>query len=177
MTTRVRLSSSGKKLGPIHLGSGTSGRKWRAHGSTATHLVVTTVLVEIDGMNAISVDMRPGYLYEVDLYSTLSTNNPLTSSSSYWEVKYLKRAKATGTWDPTWTSCGTRHNFLFSPAGGGGEAHEYRQFPDLVYGISVPADVDQIKFGVEGHSLSGPSGTSTYLELNGCHVVIAEYLP
>jgi hypothetical protein len=164
----VKLSPSGKRLGPIQIGPGSAGRKWRAHGPNSTAVVAGSV-VPITDLDAISVDLQPGYLYEIDLYTTMQVVNSTDTTNGYRAV-YRLRDKATGVFG-SWTNFPTtRHVFPGNPA----KAYECRQFPDAAFDVAVTAVADQIGIGVQG---SAAAGTTTTCLFFGCHIVISEYLP
>lgn len=162
----VRLSPSGKRISGIHLGSGSAGRKWRALGAM-TSIQVVGAVVPITDLDAIPVDLQPGYLYELDLHTNMQTVDSTDTTNGYHAV-YRLRNKISGVWG-AWTSFPTSHVFPLNQ----GHSYEDRQFWDALPGVAVTSVVDQIGFGVQG---SAAAGTSTFVVCTGCDVVISEYL-
>jgi hypothetical protein len=66
----VRLSPSGPELGqpPQQVGGGAliAGRLWLAQGTGAT-IAMGTVLTDVPGLEAVPVDLRVGYKYDIEV--------------------------------------------------------------------------------------------------------------
>jgi hypothetical protein len=176
-TVPVRLSPSGKKLGPIHFGPGTTCRKWRAKGATEGYATVNAAVVPIVGLTDIEVQFRAGYLYDLDLYTTWQVTN-CQDTEDVVAARYMLRTRA-GTWDSTWSLWDTpTHKFYLVPDGDPGVGHLSRgnwhcRFHDSIIALPGDAAKDRLRVGVSG---SATAGASTSVWYGGCHIVIAEYL-
>lgn len=169
MTTTPRLSPSGKKLGPIHYGPGTTTRKWRAKGvGDSVITLVDGVTSPISGLDDIVIDMRPGYLYEVDLYTTFEIT---ASTSTTLTLAAVVARRPTGGAYGTWAAMpGAPHLAPLTTT----NVNEFRQFcnGDLKFGDPVTSPFDGVKFGI----LAAADVGTTKLVCGQCHVVISEYL-
>lgn len=180
MTTEVhrhRLSPSGAFIGDpaLQYGPGSIGLVWRQHGTSSDEIIPTaaTAITGLGGATPIAVNMQPGYLYEIEVDSSVIPDSTATINGQY-SVQYRLRDKATQAWG-AWTdmTIAGAHTFgagLFGTATGCYGEWSYR---DARFGLAVTATADAVEIGVVA------PGAAPVVRVNGeyCFARVSEYLP
>lgn len=138
---RLREATSGKFIGDpaLRAGPGSIGPAWRANGAT-TPTAMNTTYTPLPNLDAIAVDMQPGYYYELDvgfpvLLPATATAN--VSFSNYYRV----RNASTNVWG-NWTLIGTGTHTITRVATSGA-SYCCR---DLQFGVTVTENANAIAF-------------------------------
>lgn len=169
-TYEVRLSPSGRRLGnpPLLTGPGATGRQWRRHGLGATGDITSDAgsLDAIPGMEIILVDIRPGYLYDLEVDYELIAS-ALTGTVT-WHAFYRLRNTA-NVWSAWVAMSGSAHEMrgdvtAFSDVG---------MFADANFNISATAVCNAIEFSL----LSGITGDPPMLNPALAFARVVEYMP
>jgi hypothetical protein len=126
----------------------------------------------INGLDAISVRLRPNYLYELNLETEVIVD-ALTAAGSYFTVFALHING--GVWDG-WRSMGNAvHSLpLMEVSGTATECDEDIQFCDRTFAFATLVEIDAVRFGVYGDA---NNSTFALLQPSGCRAIITEYLP
>lgn len=176
-TVRQRLSPSGKFIGDpaIQAGPGSIGLVWRKHGTTATGLIATgvTAIAGLGGADVFTVNMQPGYLYELELDSSVLPESTATINGTY-SAQYRLRDASTNTWG-AWTNMTIdgAHTFGAGIYGTATGCWGEWSFRDSTFGVSVTATANAIEFG-----LVVPSAAPA-VHFNGSYsfAKVSEYMP
>lgn len=161
----LRQSPSGKFFGDpgLRVGPGAAIVSWRANGATAPTAMATTY-TPLPNLDAIDVDMQPGYKYQLDVgYPVLL---PATATANVAFSNYYRtRDAATNVWG-SWTLIGTGvHQVNNAETYGGSYCAR-----DLQFGVTVTAPVNAIAFAAYANN------PGALITCNQSYAMITEYL-
>lgn len=149
-----RLSPSGAFEGDpgLNTGPGAIGLIWRAHGITTAVTAPTTEPIAIPGLGGLgtfTVNMQPGYSYELDCVTDarpFATNTATSPFAVYYRL-HAASTSAWGSWLPL--TDGGAH-YVDAALAGTIIVNGDQMCSDERFGLSVSAAVDAIEFGVMG---------------------------
>lgn len=157
ITDMLRLAPMGPFVGDpgLRVGPGSVGVIARAHGvATATALfgIATSLPQAIPGLGEtaggtiapFTVDMRPGYLYQLDMHTRVESHGLTTdvAVTPYFRLHYAT-ANAWGAWTQV-----SPYPIVLKNTALTTDADPSIEASDALYGLSVTANVDRIEFGV-----------------------------
>lgn len=162
----LRIAPSGDFIGDpgLRAGPGSVGIAWRANGAT-TPTALTTTWTPLPNLDAIAVDMLPGYLYEIDLGFPVLL--PATATANVSFSNYYRTRRASDNVWGNWTLIGTGTHSVMNAATFGG-SYCCR---DLQFGVAVTSPVNGIGFAAFADN---PGATIT---CNQSYAKITEYVP
>ena len=171
-TYKVRLSPSGKTIGtpPLLVGTGSTGRIWRRHGSATAHAVTATE-TPIASLDAIAVNIRPGYLYDVQMNYEVAA--AACTAASVFTGYYRLRNAATSAWG-AWVSMGTNvHSMDDVLSTTRTTFNDEGMFQDAAFSVSATVTCNAVEFALAG---TAPGGTLT-VKPAASFARIVEYVP
>lgn len=178
-TTKHRLSPSGPFIGDpgLQAGPGSIGLVWRQHGTTSVLAIPSaapTAITGLGGAAIFTVDMKPGYLYELESVVEVHQLSTATATATFGAYYRLRNAStsAWGSWLPL--TDGGAHTVMPSLIGtitNIGDA----DYLDSRYAVSVTATANAIEFGVQ--SLSANSDGWIVCKGEACCGTVTEYMP
>lgn len=156
MTThnfQVRLSPSGPRIGdpPLTLGPGSIGRVWRLHGSSTAMVVPAgTAATAVTDFDAMPVNIKPGYLYDLGLDYIAQTSDAVTGNAQFTTYYALRNAStsAWGAWVPMFGGVHVVPNLTVNAG-----THQF--FGDASFAVSATVTCNAIRFGVIGDQNTG----------------------
>lgn len=175
----LRIAPSGPFYGDpgLRVGPGSLGVIARAHGvATATALmpVPTGSPTAIPGLGdtvggtvpPFAVDMRPGYLYSVEVSERVQGDS-LTADASvtmYYRLHYTE----SNTWG-AWQAL-SPYPVVLPATALTTDAQPFADAQDALFNLSVTANVNQIEIGVV-------SSLAAWIATPRCFAVVSEYMP
>ena len=152
---RVRLSPSGPFIGtpPLRNGAGTEGVRWRLHGTPGAGVTAPpAVYTVIPGMGNVTVDMQPGYFYQLKSYIETQTSN-LTVGTGGFSVYFRTRADAAhGSAWSSWTALSSAvHEIPLTAT----PLNATAGFQDCANGVQVLVPSDRLEVAVLGTANNG----------------------
>lgn len=158
-TTKHRLSPSGPFIGDpgLQAGPGSIGLVWRQHGTTSLTPIPSSTPTAIPGLGGTTifgVNLKPGYLYELELAVQVHQVSTATATAAF-NTHYRLRDAATSAWGAWLPLTDGGSHVVDQALIGTITVNGDKMYSDDRIGVSVTAIANAVEFGVQAPAADG----------------------